>query len=103
VVTAAFVLHYDPSVVALLGGELLVLLARRDPAPFLRELRGEWLPAYGGIAAVALAFAWASGPEGRRRRRLAIGLDAIAFGVALLLQGVRLRPLRNRINRLAWS
>jgi Na+/H+ antiporter NhaD/arsenite permease-like protein len=44
VVTVAFalhgVLHYQPSVVALLGAGLLVLLARRDPAKFLREV--EW-------------------------------------------------------------
>jgi Na+/H+ antiporter NhaD/arsenite permease-like protein len=44
VVTVAFalhgVLHYEPSVVALLGAGLLVLLARRDPAQFLREV--EW-------------------------------------------------------------
>ena len=44
VVTVAFalhgVLHYQPSVVALLGAGLLVLLARRDPARFLREV--EW-------------------------------------------------------------
>ena len=43
-VTAAFalqgVLHYEPSVVALLGAGLLLLLARRDPEPFLREI--EW-------------------------------------------------------------
>jgi uncharacterized membrane protein HdeD (DUF308 family) len=31
----------------------------------------------------------------------AIGLYAIVFGVALLLLGVRLRRLRNRINRIA--
>lgn len=44
VVTVAFalhgVLHYEPSVVALLGAGLLVLLARRDPVGFLREV--EW-------------------------------------------------------------
>jgi Na+/H+ antiporter NhaD/arsenite permease-like protein len=44
VVTVAFalhsVLHYEPSVVALLGAGLLVLLARRDPGTFLREV--EW-------------------------------------------------------------
>jgi Na+/H+ antiporter NhaD/arsenite permease-like protein len=43
-VTVAFalhgVLHYEPSVVALLGAGLLLLLARRDPQPFLREV--EW-------------------------------------------------------------
>jgi Na+/H+ antiporter NhaD/arsenite permease-like protein len=43
-VTAAFalhgVLHYEPSVVALLGAGLLLLLARRDSEPFLREI--EW-------------------------------------------------------------
>jgi Na+/H+ antiporter NhaD/arsenite permease-like protein len=43
-VTVAFalhgLLHYEPSVVALLGAGLLVLLARRDPARFLREV--EW-------------------------------------------------------------
>jgi Na+/H+ antiporter NhaD/arsenite permease-like protein len=43
-VTAAFalhgVLHYEPSVVALLGAGLLLLLAGRDPEPFLREI--EW-------------------------------------------------------------
>jgi Na+/H+ antiporter NhaD/arsenite permease-like protein len=44
VVTVAFalhgVLHYEPSVVALLGAGLLVLLTRGDPARFLREV--EW-------------------------------------------------------------
>jgi len=44
VVTVAFalhgMLHYEPSVVALLGAGLLVLLARGDPARFLREV--EW-------------------------------------------------------------
>jgi Na+/H+ antiporter NhaD/arsenite permease-like protein len=44
VVTVAFalhgLLHYEPSVVALLGAGLLVLLARRDPAQYLREV--EW-------------------------------------------------------------
>jgi Na+/H+ antiporter NhaD/arsenite permease-like protein len=43
-VTAAFalhgVLHLEPSVVALLGAGLLLLLARRDPEPFLHEV--EW-------------------------------------------------------------
>jgi Na+/H+ antiporter NhaD/arsenite permease-like protein len=43
-VTAAFALHgvlnYEPSVVALLGAGLLLLLAGRDPEPFLREV--EW-------------------------------------------------------------
>jgi Na+/H+ antiporter NhaD/arsenite permease-like protein len=43
-VTAAFalhgVLHIEPSVVALLGAGLLVLLARRDVQPFLAEV--EW-------------------------------------------------------------
>jgi Na+/H+ antiporter NhaD/arsenite permease-like protein len=43
-VTVAFalhgVLHYEPSVVALLGAGLLVLVARRDVEPFLREV--EW-------------------------------------------------------------
>ena len=44
VVTVAFalhgLLHYQPSVVALLGAGLLVLLAGRDPTLFLREV--EW-------------------------------------------------------------
>jgi Na+/H+ antiporter NhaD/arsenite permease-like protein len=43
-VTVAFalhgVLHYEPSVVALLGAGLLLLIARRDVEPFLREV--EW-------------------------------------------------------------
>jgi Na+/H+ antiporter NhaD/arsenite permease-like protein len=43
-VTVAFalhgLLHLEPSVVALLGAGLLLLLARRDPEPFLREI--EW-------------------------------------------------------------
>ena len=43
-VTIAFalhgVLHYEPSVVALLGAGLLLLIARRDVQPFLREV--EW-------------------------------------------------------------
>jgi Na+/H+ antiporter NhaD/arsenite permease-like protein len=44
VATAAFalhgVLHYDPSVVALLGAGVLLLLANRSPTVFLREV--EW-------------------------------------------------------------
>jgi Na+/H+ antiporter NhaD/arsenite permease-like protein len=43
-VTVAFalhgLLHYQPSVVALLGAGLLVLLARREPTEYLREV--EW-------------------------------------------------------------
>ena len=43
-VTVAFalheVLHYEPSVVALLGAGLLLLVARRDVEPFLRESSG---------------------------------------------------------------
>jgi Na+/H+ antiporter NhaD/arsenite permease-like protein len=43
-VTVAFalhgVLHYEPSVVALLGAGLLLLVARREVEPFLREV--EW-------------------------------------------------------------
>ena len=43
-VTVAFalhgLLHLEPSVVALLGAGLLLLLSRRDPEPFLREI--EW-------------------------------------------------------------
>jgi Na+/H+ antiporter NhaD/arsenite permease-like protein len=43
-VTVAFalhgLLHLEPSVVALLGAGLLLLLTRRDPEPFLREI--EW-------------------------------------------------------------
>jgi Na+/H+ antiporter NhaD/arsenite permease-like protein len=53
VVTVAFVLHgvlhYDPSVVALLGAGLLVLLARRDPAPFLREVEWPTLAFFAGL------------------------------------------------------
>jgi Na+/H+ antiporter NhaD/arsenite permease-like protein len=44
IVTAGFALQdllgYEPSVVALLGAGVLLLLARRDPQPFLREV--EW-------------------------------------------------------------
>jgi Na+/H+ antiporter NhaD/arsenite permease-like protein len=44
VATAAFalhgLLHYDPSVIALLGAGVLLLLANRSPAVFLREV--EW-------------------------------------------------------------
>jgi Na+/H+ antiporter NhaD/arsenite permease-like protein len=44
VATAGFalhgVLHYDPSVIALLGAGVLLLLANRSPAVFLREV--EW-------------------------------------------------------------
>ncbi len=52
-VTVLFTLHgvlpYDPSVVALLGAGLLVLLARRDPAPFLREVEWPTLVFFGGL------------------------------------------------------
>ncbi len=53
-VTAGFVLHvgaldYEPSVVALLGAGLLVLLARRDPAPFLKEVEWPTLAFFAGL------------------------------------------------------
>jgi Na+/H+ antiporter NhaD/arsenite permease-like protein len=52
-VTVAFalhgVLHLEPSVVALLGAGLLVLLARRDPAPFLREVEWPTLAFFAGL------------------------------------------------------
>ncbi len=52
-VTVAFalhgVLHYEPSVVALLGAGLLLLVARRDPAPFLREVEWPTLAFFAGL------------------------------------------------------
>lgn len=52
-VTVAFVLHgvlpYDPSVVALLGAGLLLLLARRDVKPFLAEIEAPTLLFFAGL------------------------------------------------------
>jgi Na+/H+ antiporter NhaD/arsenite permease-like protein len=52
-VTVAFVLHgvlhYQPSVVALLGAGLLLLLAGRDPEPFLREVEWPTLAFFAGL------------------------------------------------------
>jgi len=52
-VTVAFalhgVLHYEPSVVALLGAGLLLLVARRDPGPFLREVEWPTLAFFAGL------------------------------------------------------
>ena len=52
-VTVAFVAHgvlpYDPSVVALLGAGLLVLLARRDVKPFLQEVEWPTLAFFAGL------------------------------------------------------
>jgi Na+/H+ antiporter NhaD/arsenite permease-like protein len=52
-VTIAFVLHgllhYDASVIALLGAGTLVLLARRDPKPFLREVEWGTLAFFAGL------------------------------------------------------
>jgi Na+/H+ antiporter NhaD/arsenite permease-like protein len=61
VVTLAFVLHgvlhYDPSVVALLGAGLLVLLARRDPTPFLQEVEWPTLAFFAGLFVMVGALA----------------------------------------------
>jgi Na+/H+ antiporter NhaD/arsenite permease-like protein len=52
-VTVAFalhgVLHYEPSVVALLGAGVLLLLARREPWPFLREVEWHTLVFFAGL------------------------------------------------------
>jgi Na+/H+ antiporter NhaD/arsenite permease-like protein len=52
-VTVAFalhgVLHYEPSVVALLGAGLLALVARRDVEPFLREVEWSTLAFFMGL------------------------------------------------------
>jgi Na+/H+ antiporter NhaD/arsenite permease-like protein len=52
-VTVAFalhgVLHYQPSVVALLGAGLLLLVARRDIQPFLREVEWPTLAFFAGL------------------------------------------------------
>jgi Na+/H+ antiporter NhaD/arsenite permease-like protein len=52
-VTVAFalheVLHYEPSVVALLGAGLLLLVARRDVEPFLREVEWPTLAFFAGL------------------------------------------------------
>ncbi len=67
-----------------------------------RELRGEWLLALAGIISVILGIYLAVRPgEGAIAIVWATGLYAIVFGVALLLLGVRLRRLQNRINRIA--
>jgi len=67
-----------------------------------RELRGEWLLALAGILSLAFGVLLTVRPgEGAIAIVWAIGLYAIVFGVAMLLLGVRLRRLRNRINRIA--
>jgi Na+/H+ antiporter NhaD/arsenite permease-like protein len=52
-VTVAFalhgVLHYEPSVVALLGAGLLLLIAHRDVEPFLREVEWPTLAFFAGL------------------------------------------------------
>jgi Na+/H+ antiporter NhaD/arsenite permease-like protein len=52
-VTAAFVLHgllhYEPSVVALLGAGVLLLVARREPVPFLRDVEWRTLVFFAGL------------------------------------------------------
>jgi Na+/H+ antiporter NhaD/arsenite permease-like protein len=52
-VTVAFVLHgalhYEPSVVALLGAGVLLLVAGREPWPFLREVEWRTLVFFAGL------------------------------------------------------
>ncbi len=52
-VTAAFIAHgvlpYDPSVVALLGAGLLLVIARRDVKPFLDEVEWPTLAFFAGL------------------------------------------------------
>jgi Na+/H+ antiporter NhaD/arsenite permease-like protein len=52
-VTVAFVLHgvlhYEPSVVALLGAGVLLLIAGREPWPFLREVEWQTLVFFAGL------------------------------------------------------
>ena len=52
-VTAAFALqgalHYEPSIVALLGAGTLLLMARRDISPFLREVEWQTLLFFAGL------------------------------------------------------
>ena len=43
------VLHYEVSVIALLGAGLLLVLARRDPKPFLDEVEWPTLIFFGGL------------------------------------------------------
>jgi uncharacterized membrane protein HdeD (DUF308 family) len=69
-----------------------------------RELRGEWLLALAGILSVVFGiFLFVRPGEGAIAVVWAIGLFAIVFGIALLVLGVRLRRLRDRINRIARS
>jgi uncharacterized membrane protein HdeD (DUF308 family) len=68
-----------------------------------RELHGEWLLALAGILSVVFGiFLFVRPGEGAIAVVWAIGLFAIVFGIALLVLGVRLRRLRDRINRVAW-
>ena len=65
VATAGFalhgVLHYDPSVVALLGAGILLLLANRSPAVFLREVEWPTLAFFMGLFVMVGALVkWAS-------------------------------------------
>ena len=67
-----------------------------------RELHGEWLLALAGILSVVFGiFLFVRPGEGAIAVVWAIGLFAIVFGIALLVLGVRLRRLRDRINRIA--
>jgi uncharacterized membrane protein HdeD (DUF308 family) len=67
-----------------------------------RELRGEWLLALAGILSVVFGiFLFVRPGEGAIAVVGAIGLFAIMLGFVLVFLGVRLRRLRNRINRIA--
>jgi Na+/H+ antiporter NhaD/arsenite permease-like protein len=78
-VTIAFVfhhqLHYDASVIALLGAGVVVLLARRDPKPFLAEVEWGTLAFFAGLFIMVGAL-------------ISTGvIDAIARGIATATGG----------------
>ena len=89
VVTVAFVAHgvlpYDPSVVALLGAGVLVLVARRDVAPFLREVEWPTLAFFAGLFVMVGALVKAGVVEhlGRLATDATDGRVGLATGVLL--------------------
>jgi Na+/H+ antiporter NhaD/arsenite permease-like protein len=97
-VTAAFVLHgvlhYDASVIALLGAGLLLLLIRRDPKPLLAEVEWGTLAFFAGlfvmvgalintgvIDALARATATATGGSPTVATSLLLGVSAVLSAI----------------------
>jgi uncharacterized membrane protein HdeD (DUF308 family) len=87
----ALVLLYLIAAWAVVTGLLELVAAVR----LRRELRGEWLLALAGILSVVFGVFVAARPgEGAIAIVSVVGVFAIAFGVALLVLGARLRRLQ---------